>query len=217
MMRFFRRFKDLQIEGPQAKAYDETTRQYRMQEIKQEAQEIARHIHPGDSVLEVAAGPGYLSIELAKSGMYRITGIELSHDFVAIARQNAKRANAEVDFAQGNASALPFRDETFHFIVCVLSFKNFREPLIVLNEMHRVLKPGGTALIMDLNRHASKEKVKAFVKSFGFKGFSAFLVRLMQTSGAYTRKEYEDFIAGTPFRTSEITDTGMGFSVYLRK
>jgi ubiquinone/menaquinone biosynthesis C-methylase UbiE len=217
MMSFFRRFKDLKVEGPQAHYYDETTRTHRMEEMQEEAREVSRYLKDGDEVLEVASGPGYLSIELAKQGKYKITGMDLSKDFVEIAARNAKRAGVEVNFIQGNASELPFKDHIFHFIVCVLSFKNFKDPQKVLEEMYRVLKPGGLVLIMDLNRNASRQAMKAFVKSFGLKGFSAFVARIMQTNGAYTRKEFEAFIAQSAFKKGDIKDTRMGLSVYLRK
>jgi ubiquinone/menaquinone biosynthesis C-methylase UbiE len=217
MMSFFRRFKDLRIEGPQANYYDETTRTFRMEAMRAEAREVSAHLQDGDSVLEVAAGPGYLSIELAKMGKYEITGIDLSKDFVSIASANARKAGVKVNFLQGNASELPFRENTFHFIVCVLSFKNFKDPLKALKEMYRVLKPGGTALIMDLNRNAPKQAMKAFVKSFGLKGLNAFVARIMQRNGAYTRKEFETFIAQTDFNAGDIKDSQMGFSIYLKK
>ena len=216
-MRFFRRFKDLAVEGERANYYDKISREHRMAEIKEEANEVATHLKEGDSVLEVAPGPGYLSIELAKFGKYKITGMDISNDLIAIAKKNAKEAGVEVNFMQGNASSIPFVDDTFNFIVCVLSFKNFKEPVTVLNEMHRVLKPGGTVLIMDLNRNASKEIMRAFVKRFGLTGMSAVIAGTLQRQGAYTRKEFETFISQTKFKEYEIKDSSMGFSIYLRK
>ncbi len=185
--------------------------------MKEEAIEVSRHVKDEDSVLEVASGPGYLSIELAKLGKYKITGIDISNDIVAIATSNAKEAGVQVSFMQGSASHLPFDEDAFNFIICVLSFKNFKEPLQSLKEMYRVLKPGGIALIMDLNKNASKQVMKAFIKSFGLKGFSAFIARLMQTNGAYTRKEFETFISQTAFKEYDIKDSKMGFSIYLKK
>ena len=102
-MRFFRHFKDLGIEGAQAKYYDKISREHRIGEMKEEAKEVAKHIKDEDSVLEVAPGPGYLSIELAKLGKFKITGMDISKDFVAIADSNAKEAGVDVDFLQGNA------------------------------------------------------------------------------------------------------------------
>ena len=75
--------------------------------------------------------------------------------FVAIARENARQAGVSVDFRQGNASSMPFVDGSFDLIICQAAFKNFTRPLEALNEMHRVLRPGGLALIFDLNAEAT--------------------------------------------------------------
>jgi ubiquinone/menaquinone biosynthesis C-methylase UbiE len=217
MMKFFRRFQDLGIEGAKANYYDKISREHRIEEIKEEAKEVAKHIRDDDSVLEVAPGPGYLSIELAKLGKYKITGVEISKDLVVTAANNAKEAGVDVDFLQGNASGMPFSENTFNFIICVLSFKNFKEPLKCLNEFYRVLKPGAIALIMDLNKNASMHAMKTFVKNFGLKGINASIAGFIQRNAAYTRKEFEAFISQTEFKEYNIRDSSMGFSIFLKK
>ena len=83
----------------------------------------------GSKVLEVAPGPGYFAIELAKLGNYKVTGVDISETFVEIARANAAEAKVTVDFRRGNASGMPFGSETFDFLLCRAAFKNFTEPL----------------------------------------------------------------------------------------
>ncbi len=107
--------------------------------------------HRGTPVLDVAPGPGFLAIELARVGEFEITGVDISSDFVEIARRNAQEAGVHIDFREGNASYLPLADGSCDFVVCTAAFKNSREPLKALNEMHRVLKPAGSALIIDMN------------------------------------------------------------------
>ena len=215
MMKFFRRYQDLGIEGAQAKMYDEMTRQHRIKEMKSQASEEVKHIKDGDSVLEVAPGAGYLSIELAKLGNYKITGMDISKDLVEIASKNAREAGVDAYFRQGNVSNMPFHENEFDFIVCVLAFKNFKEPLKALAEMHRVLKPGGTALIMDLNRNASMKVTKTVAENIGLKGMMAYIAGAIQRQGAYTRKEFETFISQTEFKKFEIMDSDIGFSIDL--
>jgi ubiquinone/menaquinone biosynthesis C-methylase UbiE len=217
MMKFFKRFQDLGIEGEKAKYYNQMTRDHRIGEMKEQAKEVARYIKDGDSVLEVAPGAGYLSIELSKLGRYKITGMDISKDLVEIASRNAKEAGVEIDFRQGNVSRMPFNANEFDFIICVLSFKNFKEPLKALEEMHRVLKSGGTALIMDLNRQASMKVTKKVAENMGLKGLNAYIAGAIQRSGAYTRKDFETFISQTKFKDFEIRDSTMGFSIYLKK
>jgi ubiquinone/menaquinone biosynthesis C-methylase UbiE len=218
MMKFFRRYQDLEIEGGKAKMYDELTRQHRMGEMKMQANEVVKHIKDGDSVLEIAPGAGYLSIELSKLGKYKITGMDISKDLVEIANRNAKEASVDINFQQGNVSNMPFHENMFNFIICVLAFKNFKEPLKALEEMHRVLKPSGTALIMDLNRKASMKVMKTVAENMGLKGTMAYIAGAIQRQGAYTRKEFESFISQTGFKDFVIKDTDIiGFSIYLNK
>jgi ubiquinone/menaquinone biosynthesis C-methylase UbiE len=125
MMKLQRRFKDLGIRGITARWYDNNTRKSRLAEMKAYAKEAAKHIQDGCSILEVAPGPGYLAIEIAKLGKYKIIGIDISKDFVEIARRNVKEAGVEVEFRQGSAGDIPFPDSTFDFIICTAAFKNF--------------------------------------------------------------------------------------------
>ena len=145
-MRTARKKKDIGITGGMAKWYDKNTRKSRLAEMSEYAGIVSGYAEAGAKVLEVAPGPGYLAIELAKRG-FSVTGVEISADFVEIERRNAANAGVAVDFHQGNASALSFPAGKFDFIICSAAFKNFCEPLKALHEMHRVLKPGGTARI----------------------------------------------------------------------
>ena len=143
-----------------AKWYDKNTRKSRLAEMKEYAEIVSGNAGYGAKILEVAPGPGYLSIELAKRG-FDVTGVEISADFVVIEKRNAAESGVNVNFKQGNASSLPLPDGAFDFIICSAAFKNFSEPLKALNEMHRVLKLEGIALILDMNHDATKEDIEA--------------------------------------------------------
>jgi ubiquinone/menaquinone biosynthesis C-methylase UbiE len=217
MMKFFKRFQDLGITGEKAKYYDQMTRNHRIGEMKEQAMEITKHIKEGDSVLEIAPGAGYLSIELSKLGKYKITGIDISQDLIEICNKNATEAGVQIDFQQGNVSNMPFQSNMFDFIICVLAFKNFKEPIKALEEMYRVLKPGGMALIMDLNREASLKATKKVAENMGLQGITAYIAGAIQRSGSYSRSEFEYFISQTKFKDFEIRKSGMGYSIYMKK
>src|SRR5919197_2162721 len=89
-------YKGLAMEGPIARWYAKNTgrdtRGYR-----KTAGALAERLAPGSAVLEVAPGPGYLAIELARLGAYQITGLDISHSFVRIATENARRAGVAID------------------------------------------------------------------------------------------------------------------------
>jgi ubiquinone/menaquinone biosynthesis C-methylase UbiE len=84
-------------------------------------------------------------IELAKLGNYKIAGLDISKTFVEIAQKKAKEAGVNIEFSLGDGAHMPYDDETFNFIICRAAFKNFKEPIGVLNEMYRVLKENGKA------------------------------------------------------------------------
>jgi len=169
-MKNVRRKRDLPITGFMAKWYDRNTRNSRLAEMSGYADIVSHNVSKDGNILEVAPGPGYLSIELAKRG-FTVTGVELSEDFMEIEKRNAAEAKVRVDFRNGNASDLPFPDNTFNFIICSAAFKNFREPLKALTEMFRTLKTNGAALILDMNHDITKADIDAELQKTDMKGF----------------------------------------------
>lgn len=212
--------RDRGIEGRLATWYAATTAKS-MSDFQQLAQRITREIPANASVLEVAPGPGYLCIELAKLGPYRIAGVDLSTDMVKIARQKAEQAGVSVDFQQGNSSNLPFSAGSFDFLVCRAAFKNFAQPVRALQEMHRVLKPGGQALIIDLRRGASWPEVSEAVNAMGLslvnRAVTKLTFRFMLLKNAYAREHIERMLAQTQFSGKEIEESGIGFEIRLTK
>jgi ubiquinone/menaquinone biosynthesis C-methylase UbiE len=220
LMRAGRKIKDLGITGSMARFYDKNTRENRIGEMREYANEAKKHITDNAAVLEIAPGPGYFSIELAKLGKFNITGMDISADFVEICKTNAARENVSINFVQGNVSQMPFADKTFDFIFCSAAFKNFKEPVRALGEMHRVLKNNGIALIVDMNHDAPKEKLIEAAEKISKSGLERwFMVMTFKglSKGAYSRKELEEMIKQTPFNKNEIKEGGIGFYIFLYK
>lgn len=96
-------YKGIGMEGTIARWYAKTTRKD-LGEFKALARRMAEGLPEGARVLEVAPGPGYFAIELAKLGKHRVTGVDISKTFVELARNNAAREGVQIDFQQGNAS-----------------------------------------------------------------------------------------------------------------
>lgn len=213
-------YKGMGMEGLTAQWYTSLTHKS-LDEFKKLARRIDAQLVEGDRVLEVAPGPGFFAIELAKLGNYRITGLDISRTFVEIAGKNAKEAGVDVDFRQGNAADMPFADETFDFLLCRAAFKNFTQPVRALEEMYRVLKPGGRALIIDLRKDAPKEAVDRAVDQMGLGPFNRFLTKLtfrsMLLKRAYTRQTFEQFLLQTRFRQVEITEDLIGLELWLQR
>jgi ubiquinone/menaquinone biosynthesis C-methylase UbiE len=214
-------YKGLGMDGPIASWYAKSTRK-NIDSYKKDAKMVAASVSEGAAILELAPGPGYLSIELAKLGHYKITGLDISKKFVEIARSNAKEAGVEIDFRQGNASQMPFDDESFDFIVCRAAFKNFAQPVTALDEMNRVLKAGKKAVILDLRKDISKETVDKHVdEELGLTGFNALLTkwifRSMLIKRAYTKEEFMELVSKSRFKTCKILENTVGLEVWLEK
>src|ERR1700677_2093794 len=97
-------YKGMGMEGSTARWYDRTTRKD-MPEFKALALRIAAVVPAGGAVLEVAPGPGFLSIELARRGL-QVRGVDISKTFVQIAQRNAAADGVEARFELGNAAGL---------------------------------------------------------------------------------------------------------------
>jgi hypothetical protein len=97
-------YKGLGMEGWVAKWYAELTGK-RTEDFTNLAQRVAEQMGPGSRILEVAPGPGYLAIELARLSQYRITGLDISKTFVEIALANAREAQENIDFRRGTRFA----------------------------------------------------------------------------------------------------------------
>jgi len=213
-------YKGLPMEGVIASWYAKTT----MKDINRHkliAKQLVDKIPVNGSVLEIAPGPGYFCIELAKLGKFQITGLDISKSFVKIARKNAAEAGLKIDFREGNASAMPFKDNTFDFTFCQAAFKNFSEPVKAVSEMYRVLKPGGMAVIADMRRDASAEDIEREVNVMGLDPLNRFFVKWtfdqMLLKSAYSIDAMRSMIAQTPFGSCRIDVKGVGFLAWLQK
>jgi ubiquinone/menaquinone biosynthesis C-methylase UbiE len=209
----------MQMEGPIARWYAHITS--RDARHAKTARAIAAQLPAGGDVLEVAPGPGYLAVELAKLGPYRIAGLDISHSLVRIATHNAHRAGVAVDFRQGDVAKMPFPPDSFDFVVCQAAFKNFPDPVAALDEIHRVLRPGGRASIFDLRKDAPRDAVDQEVRAMHLAPPSAVLTKLIFRYGllraAYTREALEAVVARSRFAHGEIVQDGIGFELRLTK
>ena len=213
-------YKGIAMEGLIAARYARMTRPD-MEEYRSLARTIAANARPGAAILEVAPGPGYTAIELAKLGSFKVTGMDISATFVEIARRNAREEGVIAEFHLGDAASIPFPDARFDFVVCRAAFKNFTRPQCALLEMHRVLKPGGTALIIDLRPDVSPRAIDAYNSRAGRRGVSSlfmkwtFLHFLRKT--AHPKAELEQMIRRTAFGRHEIREDPLGYEVWLWK
>jgi ubiquinone/menaquinone biosynthesis C-methylase UbiE len=213
-----RKHKVPEMEGFQARWYAKNRgTEAQLAQYRRQAAEVTAGLADGAGILEVAPGPGFFAVELAKRG-FRVTGLDISHTMVEIAREN--RAGLEIDFRQGDITHAPFDDESFDFVICQAAFKNFRQPVAALNEMHRVLRPGGFAVIQDLNHEATGAEISRDVAGMNLRAVSGFTVR--QTLGwlrrrAFTAAQFEAMAAESAFGGCSVSADGIGLEVRLTR
>jgi ubiquinone/menaquinone biosynthesis C-methylase UbiE len=212
-------YKGMGMEGSIARWYDRTTRKD-MPEVRQLAARIAALVSPGGSVLEVAPGPGFLAIELAKRGL-QVRAVDISKSFVEIARHNAAAEGVTARFQLGNAAALPVDDASVNFVVCRAAFKNFSEPVKAMAEMRRVLRPGGTALLIDTRRDVSVAEIQRYVDGLGVSRLNRWFMMLtfrgMLIKRAYPIEEIRRMATDAGWADLRIESSPPGFSAWTTK
>ena len=206
------------MEGGLATWYAKMTRKD-LGEFERLARELAKDLPANARVLEIAPGPGYLSVALAKLGPFKITGLDISQSFVRMASEYAKREGVVARFIHGSASDIPLEDGLFDLIVCRAAFKNFSEPLKAVNEMHRVLKPGGRAIIIDLRKDASWDEIEAYVDGLHVGAtngwFMKFTFKHMLLKRAYTEGQMTSLASQSDFKSCEIIKSPVGMEIRL--
>jgi ubiquinone/menaquinone biosynthesis C-methylase UbiE len=107
---------------------------------------VARlNLTPRDQVLDVGSGVGGPARYIAATTGAKVTGIDLTAEFVATARDLTRRCGREgqVSFQEGDALAMPFPDLTFDAALCLYVAMNIEAKVQLASEIARVLKPGG--------------------------------------------------------------------------
>jgi ubiquinone/menaquinone biosynthesis C-methylase UbiE len=103
-----------------------------------------------DRALDVACGPGFLTLAFARR-CAEATGFDATDAFLGLARAEAEaRGLRNVGFEHGDAERLPFADSSFEVVSCRAAFHHFPRPGRVLSEMARVATPNGRILVADL-------------------------------------------------------------------
>ena len=106
-------------------------------------------ISPGDRVLDIACGPGNFTRDFARAtGDGFVIGIDASETMLAAAVRAGAGESANLAYVRGDASALPFGDATFDAVCCFAALYLINEPMRAIDEIARVLAPGGRAAVL---------------------------------------------------------------------
>jgi ubiquinone/menaquinone biosynthesis C-methylase UbiE len=187
--------------------------------VRKSAERFAAEQAPGADALEIAPGPGYHAVELARRGLH-VTALDISRSFIEIASAHARKEAVSVEFRLGDAAKLPFENESFDLIVCQAAFKNFLRPAAAIAEMHRVLRAGGTAVIEDLRQDATFAEIETEVAGMRQNPVQAAMTTMALMGlrrRAYTPARFHQLVADSPFGTCDIDREGIGMAIRMTK
>jgi arsenite methyltransferase len=107
----------------------------------------------GERVFDVGSGPGLLAAEMAQAvgPTGHVTGLDISDAMLTISQRHANELDGtgRLSFVKADATALPFADATFDAATSIQVYEYVTDLPSALTELHRVLRPGGRALILD--------------------------------------------------------------------
>jgi ubiquinone/menaquinone biosynthesis C-methylase UbiE len=213
-------YRGMVMEGGIARRYAVQRRSGNQPEqVRRQAAQLTAGLPAGSSVLEVAPGPGYLSVEIARLG-FTVTALDISRTFVEITGDNAREAGVEVTVRLGDVARMPFEAASFDRVVCQAAFKNFSRPVAALDEIHRVLRPGGQAIIQDMTANATRAAIAGEVRGMALGLVGSFMTRAILARlrrRAYSPEAFERLAARSAFGTCRIAAGGIGLEVRLQK
>ena len=128
------------------------------------------NVSKGDKVLDIAGGTGDLAIKFRKkigdSGKVILSDINGS--MLEEGRKNLiNHGIIDVDFIQANAESLPFEDNTFDCVSIAFGLRNVTHKNIALKQMHRVLKKGGSLLVLEFSK-VENEMLEKIYDAYSF-------------------------------------------------
>ena len=140
-------------------------------------------------ILDSGCGPGFIIIELAKRfNSSEFYGIDLSDPLLEIANEKNKKTGLieRVKFIKADVLSVPFPDNYFDFVININMLHLVEDPVKMLNEIERILKPGGFFYITDLRKSILGLLEKEIKSALTIKGANGLISNSNLTEGNYS-------------------------------
>src|SRR5262249_49391773 len=122
---------------------------------------------PGAKVLDAGCGPGVHTVRAAKAGC-RVCAIDISHTMLREAQTrvaNSVSNSSAVEFKQEDLTRLSFPDNSFHYVFSWGVIIHIRDVEKALDELARIVEPGGSLALYVTNKKAFDHKLEAFLRA----------------------------------------------------
>ncbi len=110
-----------------------------------------------DQILDIATGTGDLAFDFLNltSNKAQVIGVDFCEPMLEVARDKAKNKNLKIDFFWGDACDLKYKNESFDIVSISYGIRNVENLTQAIQEMHRILKPGGRLMILETGSKGS--------------------------------------------------------------
>ena len=182
------------------------------------AEDVAAHCPPG-RLLDIGTGPAWLLTKIHDQRPdLALVGVDISPGMVEQARRNMAQAGLAdvVDLGVAAADHLPFADGSFDTVISTGSMHHWKDAAAGLKEVHRVLRPGGLALLYDLVTDLPPEVSRGLARTYG--RFRATLLWLHSFEEPFhTVADFQALAASTPFSAGQVRFVGAFCCLTLAK
>jgi ubiquinone/menaquinone biosynthesis C-methylase UbiE len=179
------------------------------------AKDILNYCRQG-ILLDIGTGPAWLLLKIhQESPGMRLFGIDSSPAMVAKAKQNVGAIEG-IEIKEGNADHIPFPDCSFDIVVSTASIHHWKEPTVGLNEVYRVLKEGGYALVYDLVSDTPAPIMEQTRREFGRWKATLFWLHSFEEP-FYTQDSFKALAQDTLFRSGQTRFVGLLCCLILKK
>ncbi len=134
---------------------------------RRKAVRLVKNYHH-ENILDIATGTGDFAIELTRLKPYKVTGVDIAEKMLEIGREKIKHKelSSKIELMEADCENLPFADNNFDMATSAFGVRNFENLNKGLSEIYRVLKPGGTVLILEASEPSNmpfKKLYKAYM------------------------------------------------------
>ena len=158
--------------------------------------------NPGNSVLDCATGTGDLAIAFKKAVGFdgKVTGTDFCADMLETAPAKARASHLDIKFEQADVTKLQYDSSQFDIVSISFGIRNVSDPVLALNEMARVSKPGGRVMVLEFGQ-MSTPVVKDLYKLYSEKVLPAIggFVTGQKEAYNYLQKSSAAFPCGSEF------------------